>query len=105
MRTPHTTGGARQASYRKPGESAFSRTGHPEYPLRTNGLLQIVRRGLEWRRGCVVLRAPYNSPVRIRGVAMLLTGLRTRRRIPELMDDPALDPAEHRRALSGLAPA
>jgi 2-polyprenyl-3-methyl-5-hydroxy-6-metoxy-1,4-benzoquinol methylase len=33
----------------------------------------------------------------------MLTGLRTRERIPELMDDPALDPAEHRRALVGLA--
>ena len=30
-------------------------------------------------------------------------GLRTRERVPELMDDPALDPAEHRRALAGLA--
>jgi len=29
--------------------------------------------------------------------------LRTRERIPELMDDPGLDPAEHRRALAGLA--
>ena len=29
--------------------------------------------------------------------------LRTRDRRPELMDDPALDPAEHRRALAGLA--
>jgi SAM-dependent methyltransferase len=34
---------------------------------------------------------------------MLLAGLRTRSRIPELMDDPALDPTEHRRALAGLA--
>lgn len=34
---------------------------------------------------------------------MLLAGLRTRSRVPELMDDPALDPDEHRRALSGLA--
>jgi SAM-dependent methyltransferase len=34
---------------------------------------------------------------------MLLAGLRARRRIPELMDDPGLDPAEHRRALAGLA--
>ena len=34
---------------------------------------------------------------------MLLSGLRTRSRVPELMDDPALDPAEHRRALAGLA--
>jgi SAM-dependent methyltransferase len=34
---------------------------------------------------------------------MLLAGLRARRRIPELMDDPALDPADHRRALAGLA--
>jgi 2-polyprenyl-3-methyl-5-hydroxy-6-metoxy-1,4-benzoquinol methylase len=34
---------------------------------------------------------------------MLLPGLRTRHRIPELMDDPALDPAEHRRALAALA--
>jgi SAM-dependent methyltransferase len=34
---------------------------------------------------------------------MLLAGLRIRSRIPELMDDPALDPAEHRRALAGLA--
>jgi 2-polyprenyl-3-methyl-5-hydroxy-6-metoxy-1,4-benzoquinol methylase len=29
--------------------------------------------------------------------------LRTRERVPELMDDPALDPDEHRRALAGLA--
>ncbi|MBM3983388.1 MAG: methyltransferase domain-containing protein [Planctomycetes bacterium] len=34
---------------------------------------------------------------------MLLSGLRARARIPELMDDPALDPAAHRRALAGLA--
>ncbi len=34
---------------------------------------------------------------------MLLSGLRARARIPELMDDPALDPVEHRRALAGLA--
>jgi SAM-dependent methyltransferase len=34
---------------------------------------------------------------------MLLAGLRARNRVPELMDDPALDPAEHRRALAGLA--
>jgi SAM-dependent methyltransferase len=34
---------------------------------------------------------------------MLLSGLRTRSRVPELMDDPALDPTEHRRALAGLA--
>jgi 2-polyprenyl-3-methyl-5-hydroxy-6-metoxy-1,4-benzoquinol methylase len=34
---------------------------------------------------------------------MLLASLRTRDRIPELMDDPAIDPAEHRRALVGLA--
>jgi len=33
----------------------------------------------------------------------MLHGLRTRERIPELMDDPALDPVEHRRALAGLA--
>lgn len=33
----------------------------------------------------------------------MLHGLRARERIPELMDDPALDPAEHRRALAGLA--
>ena len=32
-----------------------------------------------------------------------MTGLRVRQRIPELMDDPALDPVEHRRALAGLA--
>ncbi|QJW99824.1 methyltransferase domain-containing protein [Frigoriglobus tundricola] len=32
-----------------------------------------------------------------------MTGLRVRQRVPELMDDPALDPAEHRRALVGLA--
>src|SRR4051812_15962478 len=37
------------------------------------------------------------------GVSMLLEGLRARDRIPELMDDPAIDPAEHRRALAGLA--
>ena len=30
-------------------------------------------------------------------------GLRSRERIPELMDDPGLDPVEHRRALAGLA--
>lgn len=34
---------------------------------------------------------------------MVLAGLRARDRIPELMDDPGLDPAEHRRALAGLA--
>lgn len=34
---------------------------------------------------------------------MLLSGLRARARIPELMDDPTLDPVEHRRALAGLA--
>jgi 2-polyprenyl-3-methyl-5-hydroxy-6-metoxy-1,4-benzoquinol methylase len=33
---------------------------------------------------------------------MLLARLRTRDRVPELMDDPALDPGEHRRALAGL---
>jgi SAM-dependent methyltransferase len=33
----------------------------------------------------------------------MLSGLRTRERIPELMDDPAIDPGEHRRALAGLA--
>ena len=33
---------------------------------------------------------------------MLLAGLRARDRVPERMDDPALDPAEHRRALAGL---
>ena len=32
-----------------------------------------------------------------------LSHLRTRERIPELMDDPAIDPAEHRRALAALA--
>lgn len=32
-----------------------------------------------------------------------LSRLRTRERIPERMDDPALDPAEHRRALAALA--
>lgn len=32
-----------------------------------------------------------------------MANLRTRERIPELMDDPGLDPAEHRRALAGLA--
>jgi SAM-dependent methyltransferase len=32
-----------------------------------------------------------------------LCGLQTRERIPELMDDPALDPAEHHRALAALA--
>jgi SAM-dependent methyltransferase len=32
----------------------------------------------------------------------MLAGLRTRDRIPELMDDPALDSGEHRRALVGL---
>jgi SAM-dependent methyltransferase len=34
---------------------------------------------------------------------MLLAGLLARNRIAELMDDPALDPDEHRRALAGLA--
>ncbi len=34
---------------------------------------------------------------------MLLAGLRTRDRIPELMDAPDIDPGEHRRALAGLA--
>jgi len=34
---------------------------------------------------------------------MFLAGLRTRFRIPERMDDPALDPGEHRRALAALA--
>lgn len=33
---------------------------------------------------------------------MFLSSLRTRDRIPELMDDPAIDPEEHRRALNGL---
>ena len=33
---------------------------------------------------------------------VFLSRLRTRDRIPELMDDPAIDPAEHRRALAGL---
>jgi SAM-dependent methyltransferase len=32
-----------------------------------------------------------------------LSGLRNRERIPELMDDPVLNPVEHRRALAGLA--
>lgn len=32
-----------------------------------------------------------------------LSRLRTRERIPERMDDPGIDPAEHRRALAGLA--
>jgi 2-polyprenyl-3-methyl-5-hydroxy-6-metoxy-1,4-benzoquinol methylase len=32
-----------------------------------------------------------------------LSALRRRERIPELMDDPAIDPAEHRRALAALA--
>lgn len=34
---------------------------------------------------------------------MFLSRLRTRERIAERMDDPGLDPAEHRRALAGLA--
>ncbi|QEG30594.1 hypothetical protein GobsT_53990 [Gemmata obscuriglobus] len=33
---------------------------------------------------------------------MILSSLRARARIPELMDDPAIDPAEHRHALEGL---
>jgi 2-polyprenyl-3-methyl-5-hydroxy-6-metoxy-1,4-benzoquinol methylase len=33
----------------------------------------------------------------------LLAGLRTRNRIPELMDDPSIDPGEHRHALMALA--
>src|SRR5262245_46742260 len=32
-----------------------------------------------------------------------LSRLRTRERVPELMDDPGIDPAEHRRALAALA--
>ena len=32
-----------------------------------------------------------------------LSRLRLRERIPELMDDPAIDPTEHRRALAALA--
>lgn len=32
----------------------------------------------------------------------MLSGLHRRERIPELMDDPAIDPVEHRRALAGL---
>src|SRR5688572_6971282 len=34
---------------------------------------------------------------------MVLPALARRARIPERMDDPGLDPAEHRRALAGLA--
>ena len=34
---------------------------------------------------------------------VFLSRLRNRERIPELMDDPDLDPIEHRRALAGLA--
>jgi len=34
---------------------------------------------------------------------VFLARLRTRDRVPELMDNPALDPVEHRRALAGLA--
>jgi SAM-dependent methyltransferase len=34
---------------------------------------------------------------------VFLAGLQDRERIPELMDDPALDPEEHRNALEGLA--
>ena len=34
---------------------------------------------------------------------MLLRSLQSRDRRPELMDDPAIDPGEHRRALAGLA--
>jgi 2-polyprenyl-3-methyl-5-hydroxy-6-metoxy-1,4-benzoquinol methylase len=33
----------------------------------------------------------------------MIPSLSQRRRIPELMDDPAIDPLEHRRALEGLA--
>lgn len=33
----------------------------------------------------------------------VLSALACRERVPELMDDPGLDPGEHRRALSGLA--
>ena len=32
-----------------------------------------------------------------------LSALQSRERIPELMDDPALDPAEHHYALEGIA--
>lgn len=35
-------------------------------------------------------------------IAVFLTSLARRERIPELMDDPDLDPEEHRRALAGL---
>ncbi|MCE9563384.1 MAG: methyltransferase domain-containing protein [Planctomycetes bacterium] len=34
---------------------------------------------------------------------MFLSRLRNRERIPELMDNPGIDPGEHRRALAGLA--
>ena len=33
-----------------------------------------------------------------------LSALRRRERIPELMDDPAIDPAEHRLALASSRP-
>ena len=36
-------------------------------------------------------------------MAFLSTACAQRERIPELMDDPAIDPAEHRRALAALA--
>jgi len=39
----------------------------------------------------------------LRSQLLFLSRLRNRERIPELMDDPGLDPVEHRRALAGLA--
>ncbi|MBA4191689.1 MAG: nucleotide-binding protein [Planctomycetaceae bacterium] len=39
----------------------------------------------------------------LRSQLLFLSRLRKRERIPELMDDPGLDPVEHRKALAGLA--
>src|SRR5262245_56528464 len=48
-------------------------------------------------------RIGYTGP-RARGDSMaFLSRLRLRERIPELSDDPAIDPTEHRRALAALA--
>src|SRR4029078_2243453 len=46
----------------------------------------------------------HTIPSLTRGAMMaFLSHLRTRERIPELMDDPAIDPGAHRRALAALA--
>src|SRR5262245_2113841 len=56
-----------------------------------------------WWLGSVMMLIQYHRPP-VRGVSMaFLSRLRARERIPELMDDPAIDPVEHRRALAALA--